>query len=175
MHRKKEEVILRILASESLDLELWLKRYEFLKFWSYFVDFSKARDLFVNIFQILGPNYKFSDCELILEKPRGLNPKCPKLEFPLGIIFLKETRGLSPRAVNRAGARGPPWTDGGTDRRHRSVAARSPEYGLRPLRCTKAHQPGRKRERQCRGFPTGVGRRGGEDGTDTRGPCVSGG
>jgi hypothetical protein len=31
-----------------------LERYEFLKFWSYFVDFSEARDLFVNIFGFWG-------------------------------------------------------------------------------------------------------------------------
>jgi hypothetical protein len=61
------------------------------------VDFSEARDLFVNIFQIPGPNCKIMDCGLILEKPRGLNAKCQKFKFPR-IIFQKETRGPSPRA-----------------------------------------------------------------------------
>jgi hypothetical protein len=80
------------------------------------VDFSEARDLFVNIFQILGPNCKFLDCRLILEKPRELNAKCPKLEFP-GIIFLKETRGpiprvRGPRAAPVHGGPRPPFQGG---------------------------------------------------------------
>jgi hypothetical protein len=57
--------------------------------------------------------------------------------------------------MNRAGARGPPWTDGGADRRRRSAAARSPKYGLQPLRCTKAHRRGRNRERGARGARLG--------------------
>jgi hypothetical protein len=110
------------------------------------VDFSEARDLFVNIFQILGPNCKFLDCGLILEKSRGLNAKCQKLEFP-GIIFLKETRGPSPRVLNRAGhARSTvgQWRRGPKAPEHGGASL---EYGLRPLRCTKAHRWGRNRER----------------------------
>jgi hypothetical protein len=43
------------------------------------VDFSEARDLFVNIFQILDLTAKFVDCGLILENPRGLSAKSAKI------------------------------------------------------------------------------------------------
>jgi hypothetical protein len=69
------------------------------------VDFSEARDPFVIIFHIPGPNGKTRDYGLILKKLRGLYEKCQNLEFP-GIIFLKETRGPQAAPVH-GGPRSP--------------------------------------------------------------------
>jgi hypothetical protein len=55
------------------------------------VDFSEARNLFVNIFQILGPNCKITDCGLISEKQRGLSAKSANLDRGL---ILKKHRGF---------------------------------------------------------------------------------
>jgi hypothetical protein len=62
-------------------------------------------------------------------------------------------------SMDRPGTLGSPWTDGGADRGCQSVVARSPKYGLRPLRCTKAHRRGRNRERGARGARFGPHRR----------------
>jgi hypothetical protein len=87
------------------------------------VDFSEARDLFVNIFQTRGSDRKIMDCGLILEKPRGLSAKCLKLDFP-GIVSLKKTRGPC-RRVHGLRRPGPPWT-GGHCRSRELAGARPP-------------------------------------------------
>jgi hypothetical protein len=140
MHRKKEEVILRILAQESLNLELWLKRYECLKFWSYFCGFSEARDLFVNIFRISDRTEKFVDRGLISENPRGLSVKSAKSgprvnftkvqgplcknagEFSAGNYFaMDKSLDWVHVSMDRPGVLGRPWIDTGADRGHDGV------------------------------------------------------
>jgi hypothetical protein len=64
MQKVREEVILEFLVQESLNLELWLKRYENLKLEDYFVDFwglGTSLELFFK--------NQWSDCEIL---DRGL-------------------------------------------------------------------------------------------------------
>jgi hypothetical protein len=95
----KEEVILKILAQESLDLELWLKRYRILKFRSIFVDFWGTKDLSRIIFKFQGSNCEIRDCGLIFEKPRGFVAKLSGI-IVFGIIFVRKKCGLGPRAMD---------------------------------------------------------------------------
>jgi hypothetical protein len=103
------------------------------------VDFSEARDLFVIIFQIPGPNYKIMDYRLISKKPRGLNEKCQKLEFS-EIIFLKETCGPSPRV---SGPRAAPVHGGPRSPSRRSLTGERPERCPRAWNLTVVEEKGR--------------------------------
>jgi hypothetical protein len=97
------------------------------------VDFSEARDLFVNIFQISDRTEKFVDRGLISENPRGLSVKSaksgPRVDFTKvqGPLF-KNVGEFSAgnyfptdKSVDRPGVLGPPWTDTGVDRGHGGV------------------------------------------------------
>jgi hypothetical protein len=75
----KEEVTLRILVKESLDLELWFKRYGVLKFWGYFMNFSEARDLSGIIFQILGASLRNYGLQVNFEETEGPLCKIPEI------------------------------------------------------------------------------------------------
>jgi hypothetical protein len=127
------------------------------------VDFSEARDFFVNIFRISDLTAKIVDRGLILENWRGLSAKSaksgPRVDFtkvqgPLckisKIIRIMNYFPLV-NPVHRVHTR---WTGAGrvvhrgpTMARTEGTAARSPELSLRPLRCAKARQRGRIMER----------------------------
>jgi hypothetical protein len=131
------------------------------------VDFSEARDLFLNIFRILDLTAKIVDHGLISENLRGLSAKSaksgPRVNFtkvhgPLCKIYkiIRITNYFpTVNPVHRVNAR---WTRAGRAVHHGSTVARtdgttvrSPELGLRPLRCDKARRRGRKMESEARG------------------------
>jgi hypothetical protein len=104
------------------------------------VDFSEARDPFVNIFQILDRTEKFVDHGLILENPRGLSVKSAKSgsrvdftkvqgplckntgEFSAGNYFpTDKSVDRVHVAVDWPSVLGPPWTNTGADRGHDSA------------------------------------------------------
>jgi hypothetical protein len=130
-----------------------LRRYEFLKFWSYFWDFSEARDLFVNIFRISDRTEKFVDRGLISENPREMSVKLAKSEPRLisqksRDLFAKMPDNFRPGIIFQ---RINPWIGrvcsvhrGPTPMRTEGTAAHSSELGLQPLRCANARRRGRK-------------------------------
>jgi hypothetical protein len=124
------------------------------------VDFSEARDLFVNIFRILNRTKKFVDRELISENPRGLSVKSAKSgprvdftkvqgplcknagEFSAGNYFPTD------KSVDRLGVLGPPWADTGADRGHDGALTRAWPLAA-PVRLSSP--AGRKTEVGARG------------------------
>jgi hypothetical protein len=150
-------VILRILAQESLDLELWLKRYEFLKFWSYFCGFSEARDRFVNFFQTQGVRLKNYGLRVNFGKPEGLLCKIPEITGRSGARELLTSDGRVEEM----------WRTEGNDRWRLELVARAKEgaKGLEKegMRCGESrgsHRPfigaGGAPERGGRGSNDGV-------------------
>jgi hypothetical protein len=145
-----------------------------MNFWNFgaiFVDFSEATDLFVNIFRISGRTAKIPDRGIISEKPEGLSAKSaksgprvhfPKVQGPLCMISeISEITNYFLTDNSWTGSTSP-WTGrvrsvhrGPTPTRTTGTAARSPELGLRPLRCTEARWRGRKMEREARGARLG--------------------
>jgi hypothetical protein len=69
--QKKEEVIPSILAKESLNLELRLRRCGEKNFRDLFIISENWLGLIWIFFQIPGPSWKLVDCGLILEKVGG--------------------------------------------------------------------------------------------------------
>jgi hypothetical protein len=80
-------------------------------------------------------------------------------------------------SVDRPGTLGPPRTDGGMDREGlgRGGALTGARPPAAPVHQSSPAGAQQREERQRGGFLTGVGQHGGEDGTDTRDPCISGG
>jgi hypothetical protein len=97
MHKKKGRVILRILAQESLDLELWLKRYGWKNFWGGKLAFWKVPGVYFKNCRGSGElRVKFGESGGFICKTKGL-----------GLIYMKnlKTRGLGVKFAKDIGPR----------------------------------------------------------------------
>jgi hypothetical protein len=144
MHRMKYGVIRRVLAKESLNLELRLQRYGEKKFRDLFVISGKWLGAFLELFlKIRGASCKYVVCKLILEKMRGLSAKCQEMEFFRNYFVEEKPVDQVHGSVGRAGPvhHGPAAI---------AACGSSPELSLRPLRCPRALTKGRGRGRTGR-------------------------
>jgi hypothetical protein len=140
MHRMKEGMIPRVLAKESLNLELRLQRYGEKKFRDLFVISGKRLGVFLEIFlKIRGASYKYVGCGLILVKMRGLSVKCREMGFSRNYFIEEKPVEQVHGSVDRAG----PVHHGPV-----AIAAcgSSPELRLRPLQCSRPPTKGREEE-----------------------------
>jgi hypothetical protein len=102
-----------------------------MNFWNFgaiFVDFSEARDLFVNVFQISDRTKKFVDHGLIIKKLRGFSAIMARITecWFFRFILQWEILGPGPRFVDHG--LGP--VHGGPARRHGwEVARERPGWG----------------------------------------------
>jgi hypothetical protein len=95
-----------------------------------------------------GPQVDFKETQGLLCKMVG--------NFGRDLFSMDKAIDRVHASVDCLGALGPSWTDGGVDRGGgRGAVARSPELGLQPLRCTKAHQRGHNTERSAWGARLG--------------------
>jgi hypothetical protein len=123
----KDGVIERVLAKESLKLELRLQRYGEKKFKDLFVISGKWIGVFLEIFlKIWGASCNYVGCGLILENLRGLSAKCQEMGFSRNYFVEEKPVDQVHGSVDRTGLvrHGPA-----------AIAARgsSSELSLRPL------------------------------------------
>jgi hypothetical protein len=145
MHRMKEGVIPRVLAKESLNLELRLQRYGEKKFRDLFVISRNWLGVLSEIFlKIRGASCKYVGCGLILEKMRGLSAKCREMGFCRSYFLEEKPMDQVHTSVDRTGPvhHGPAAI---------AVHWSSPEFGFWPLRCSRAPTNGQGRKREARG------------------------
>jgi hypothetical protein len=106
----KDRVIPRVMAKESLNLELRLQRYGEKKFRDLFIISGKWLGVFLELFlKIRGASCKYMGCGFLLEKMRGLSAKCREMGFSRNYFVEEKPVDQVHRFVDHPWL-GPPWT-----------------------------------------------------------------